>query len=106
MEVYKPGSVIFKQGDKADGIFLIERGIVTIVIDNVEMAHKTPVNMLKKGDIFGEISYIMQDNRNATALAQTEVVLKRIDHLKCKELLIHLVNKLKKTNEYILALDE
>lgn len=105
MEVFKQGQIIFKQGDQADAVYMIERGTVTIMVDNKEHTKKSPVNLLKKGDILGEISFIMQKPRNATALAQTEVVLKRLDNLKCKELLIHLAKKMEKMNEFIMTMD-
>ena len=59
---------IFKQGDVGLGMFIIEKGDVSIVAGK----HKQEISRLGDGDFFGEIALFSEQVRSATAIAMTE----------------------------------
>jgi CRP/FNR family transcriptional regulator, cyclic AMP receptor protein len=65
----KEGTLIFQEGDKADGLFIIKSGKVGIRLGNRTLAELT-VN-----SIFGEMALIDDAPRSATAIALTDVEL-------------------------------
>lgn len=66
----KEGTLIFQEGDKADGLFVIKRGQVRIRLGNRTLAE------LSANSIFGEMALIDEGPRSAAAMAAepTEVV--------------------------------
>ena len=67
------GTVIFRQGDPGEEMFLIKEGVVEI---------RTAAGFLAKleaGDIFGEMSLIGDEPRSATAVAVTDCNLVPVD---------------------------
>ena len=65
----KEGTLIFQEGDKADGLFIIKSGKVGICLGNRTLAELTVNN------IFGEMALIDDAPRSATAIALTDVEL-------------------------------
>jgi CRP/FNR family transcriptional regulator, cyclic AMP receptor protein len=65
----KAGSVIFREGEAADQLFVIKSGEVRIQIGN------RTITELSAGDIFGEMALIDNEPRSATAVAMTDVEL-------------------------------
>jgi len=73
-ETFQDGQVIFQEGANGDWIYVVEEG-------EVEISKKAPdgqkviIEVLKPGDIFGEMAYIDKTPRSATATARgtTEV---------------------------------
>ena len=65
----KAGSVIFREGEAADRLFVIKSGEVRIQIGN------RTITELCAGDIFGEMALIDNEPRSATAVAMTDVEL-------------------------------
>ena len=65
----KEGTLIFQEGDKADGLFVIKRGQVGIRLGNRTLAE------LSANSIFGEMALIDDAPRSATAVAMTDVEL-------------------------------
>ena len=63
------GSVIFREGEAADRLFVIKSGEVRIQIGN------RTITELSAGDIFGEMALIDNELRSATAVAMTDVEL-------------------------------
>lgn len=77
---YPQGAVIFEQGAKADGFYLIYGGKVRIVrkIQKKEIQ----LAILEREDYFGEMALIAKRPRSATAMALTDtslLVLSRAD---------------------------
>jgi EAL domain-containing protein (putative c-di-GMP-specific phosphodiesterase class I)/CRP-like cAMP-binding protein len=68
------GECIFKEGDQGDFAYIIEEG-------EVEISTVTPenecviLNVLKSGDMFGELALVDGSARSASAYAKTNVVL-------------------------------
>ncbi|MCF8060225.1 MAG: EAL domain-containing protein [Bacteriovoracaceae bacterium] len=71
--VIPKGELIFKEGQSADCAYLIESGQVELFVTNKE--ESTPLSLLGPGEIFGEMSIFHGSRREASAKANTEVVL-------------------------------
>lgn len=74
----QPGDVLFREGEKGDDAYIIERGAIEISLDLA--AGKKVLATLTKGDILGEMSLIDDAPRSATAIAVEDaelLVLKR-----------------------------
>ena len=65
----KAGGVIFREGERADELFVIKSGYVRIQVGNRMMADLTAES------IFGEMALIDSEPRSATAVAITDVEL-------------------------------
>ena len=66
---FKAGSVIFREGDEANELFVVKSGQVRIQIGN------RTVTELGQESIFGEMALIDSEPRSATAIAITDVEL-------------------------------
>jgi CRP-like cAMP-binding protein len=71
------GSVILREGEFGDSIFLIGSGSVQIVLQG---EHRPPITLsiLKKGEFFGETAPIAQRPRSATVIARENSTLLEI----------------------------
>lgn len=76
-ETYPQGEAIFDEGSSGDWIYVVLKGQVEIF--KMAKGKRIVVDMLKEGDVFGEVSFIDKQPRSAGARAQTEVVLGVID---------------------------
>jgi CRP/FNR family transcriptional regulator, cyclic AMP receptor protein len=65
----KPGETIFKEGDTAKELYVIQSGQVEIQLGN------RLLDTLEPNDLFGEMALIDGAPRSATAIAKTDVVL-------------------------------
>jgi CRP/FNR family cyclic AMP-dependent transcriptional regulator len=66
---FKAGSVIFREGDAANELFVVRSGEVRIQIGN------RTITELRQDSIFGEMALIDSEARSATAIAVTDVEL-------------------------------
>jgi len=74
IEGRKKGEEIIRIGDERDGIYYLAKGKV-----RVEDREGNIIARLSDGDIFGEMAYFSEDGkRNATVVADTDVVLRKI----------------------------
>ncbi|MDD5385146.1 MAG: cyclic nucleotide-binding domain-containing protein [Gallionella sp.] len=72
---YKAGDVLFHQGDKADGLYLIRRG--SVIISHMTGGKEDVLSYVITGNYFGEMALISDKPRSKTARAAsaTDVVL-------------------------------
>jgi CRP-like cAMP-binding protein len=70
-KVYAPGTVVFREGDTGDEMYIIQRGKVRVSKDFSGKPHVIAV--LDKGEFFGEMAIVSQLARTATVTAIDEV---------------------------------
>ena len=81
IRTYQPGEVIFNQGERGVGMYIVLEGIAEVSVSNntdVEgrSSEKLIITQLKKEDFFGEMA-LVEDNsrRTATAIALEDTQL-------------------------------
>jgi CRP-like cAMP-binding protein len=76
-ENFHDGQIIFEEGSHGDWIYVVDEGAVEIskIIDG----EKVIVELLKEGDVFGEMAYIAKIPRTATAMARGETTVGIVD---------------------------
>jgi EAL domain-containing protein (putative c-di-GMP-specific phosphodiesterase class I) len=80
-EIYPSGEIIFKEGDPGNSAYIIEEGLVEVLVNDLHRTH------IGKGELFGEIALIDQQPRTATVRAVENTVLIPIPRQLVKELL-------------------
>jgi len=70
-KTYKPGDIIFKEGDIGDEMFIIRSG--KIAITKLSRDVETTLAILDAGEFFGEMAIIDNQPRSASAKAETDV---------------------------------
>lgn len=77
--LFSPGETIVRQGDDADELYIIEQGIVAVVLE--DKGKKTSeVTRLGPGMFFGEMALVTGERRQATVRAVEECELMVIGH--------------------------
>lgn len=109
-KTYLDGQIIFEEGSSGDGVYVVQSGKVEIS-RNVG-GEKIVIEVLQAGEIFGELGFISQATRSATARALGATSIGMINptfidqelnklSTSFKEILSRLVTRLKKTSEYL-----
>ena len=70
---YELGTEIFKEGDTGDCMYIIQQGNIKIHKGNTTLA------ILKEKEVFGDLSLLDADTRSASATADTDCILYKID---------------------------
>ncbi len=74
LELKKKGSVITQIDGNPDGIFYIDNGSVNVLDEQGKL-----ISTLGAGNVFGEMAYFTKNKkRNATVVANSDVILRRI----------------------------
>lgn len=94
-KTFSVNEVIFNKGDVGDSLYIIEDGIVEIVNPNENKI----IASLQKGSLFGEMSLVVGEPRNATAVSKTNCTLLKINKL-------NFDNMLKKSSELQSAVEK
>ena len=68
---FKPGEVIFWEGEPGMGMYIIQHGEVGI-FQGRETSHEEELANLRDGDFFGEMALLSETPRSATAVALTD----------------------------------
>jgi acyl-CoA reductase-like NAD-dependent aldehyde dehydrogenase len=81
---YAAGTAIFKVGDEGDACYLVDQGVVRIDLDRLGLTHSeidsdSTLGYIEPGGILGELTLLDGLPRSASAYAQTEVSMRRID---------------------------
>ncbi len=71
-KTYAPGEIIFRRGDTADCLYVINAGEVE-VIQGGEGENETILARLGEGEYFGEMALLSNAPRNATIRAATDL---------------------------------
>lgn len=83
---YPTDTVIFKQGDEGDGMYIILQGAVKLITTNAQGKSHT-LNVIAEGSVFGEMSLLTGDCRSATAITTSNVKLLKLGNDFFNELL-------------------
>ena len=70
---YHPGEIIFRQGQKGAGLFLILKG--NVEINSTKEGVTLNLAHLDEGSFFGELSLFSEEPRTATATSKEETIL-------------------------------
>jgi len=81
-EVFVPGEIVIRQGDKGHELFFVMRGCCEVLSD-----HFTPVATKEVGDYFGEIALVLDTVRTASIRAKTFCVLANLSRSDFEECL-------------------
>lgn len=76
--LYSNGDVIVRQGETGDCMYVVQRGQVAIVLEEPD-GSETGLNVLKEGDLFGEMAILEKQPRSATARAIGEARILTVD---------------------------
>jgi CRP/FNR family cyclic AMP-dependent transcriptional regulator len=77
---YADGEVIFREGDKGEGMYVIQAGKVKITKETP--SGEVTLSTLGNGDIFGEMALFDKLPRSATATASGEARVLSVDKTK------------------------
>jgi CRP-like cAMP-binding protein/small-conductance mechanosensitive channel len=72
------GTVIVRQGDAGDSLYLLAEGVLDVGIDSGEAGGGTVVDRMVAGDVFGEMSLLTGQPRSATVTAAIDSVVYEI----------------------------
>jgi CRP-like cAMP-binding protein len=108
-EIYNPGDVIIRQGDRADYVFNLTEGSAEVVVDGVT------VGGIEEGEIFGAMAVLTNADRTATVMAKTRCSVVKVpkdqfaDLIKSNPttihtLLIDMANSIVNLNEQLVGL--
>ena len=64
-EIYEPGAVIIRQGERADFVYNMSSGVAEVLVDGVN------VGRIGEGEIFGAMAALTNADRSATVKAKT-----------------------------------
>lgn len=76
-ETYKPGDMIFFEGDIENHFYIVETGVVQIFTKD-KVGNRVNIVQIFDGESFGEFAMLDHKPRSATAQAITDVTLVRV----------------------------
>lgn len=74
---YLPNTVILREGEVSDSLFLMGSGSVQVTLRGTG-GPVTPLAVLQRGEVFGEMAVLEQKPRSATVLAKEKCVVLEI----------------------------
>ena len=74
--LYGDGEIIFHAGDPGDCMYLVQKGMLDVILDEAE---DQVVNVISSGEFFGEMSLFSGDPRSATIRCRGESRIMTID---------------------------
>src|ERR671912_2277296 len=74
---YAAGEPICREGEVSDRLYLIESGVVAVMIGEGSAART--IARLRRGDIFGEMGLLTDEPRSATVLPTMPVQVRELD---------------------------
>jgi len=113
---YKKKEIIVNKGDTGEEIFYLLEGEVEILLSSTPQDN-SPANVLQADSFFGEMGYLLSEERSATIRAKTDVsvlmlppslfetILKHDKNLD-RDIIEHMSRRIKSTNEHLRNLIE
>jgi membrane protein len=113
---YKAGDTIFLHGEDSHDIYFIVSGEVSIFLDNNNADLKHRLALIKSGNFFGEMGYVLANRRSAMAKAHTDLQalvlppplfanVLRIDPKADSKVIETLSERLRHTNEQLSSME-
>jgi len=87
---YQSGEVLIEHGGNGDEFFMLMSGHLNILTKS-----QTKVAELKPGQFFGEVAFILNEQRTANVVAEDDVVVMVIDHKTLKLMPVALRDRIK-----------
>ncbi len=84
---FSPGQTIFSMGDPGDSLFVVDSGEVEISVRDT-LGEEIVFDVLKKGEVFGELAVLDHGARTATARAVSSVEVLAIKRAVVREFLV------------------
>jgi len=78
-EVYSAGTVIFRQGDTGNALYVLASGNVGVYLSSSEPESQTLLKILQPGEPFGEMALLNSAPRTATIVAESDCEVLRLD---------------------------
>ncbi len=107
---YHSQDIIYMQEDDANNLYLITKGRVRVYVISAN-GDETTLEILGKGRIFGESSFLQNSSRptTATAITEVELISCHLDDLypylnESKELTVSLLQMMSQTCDYLSSL--
>jgi hypothetical protein len=108
-EVYEPGDIIIRQGERADYVFNMSSGVAEVLVDDVT------VGRIGDGEIFGAMAALTHADRSATVRAKTTCSVVKVPKEQFTELiksnpatihslLVDMANSIVNLNEQLVGL--
>ena len=112
---YRPGQIIFSEGQASQSLYLVNKGIV--VIQKMKTSTSVELARVYANEVIGELSFFDRNCRSATAVAFNEVELTEIDFESLdrvfestpsylKTIIAAMAERLRKANEVIRKLQK
>jgi CRP-like cAMP-binding protein len=76
-QVYRSGTTVFKEGDPADGMYLVLKG-AAIITRKMPGGEERTVAIVTEGQSFGEVGLLVDHPRRATVVAGTDIRVLKI----------------------------
>jgi CRP/FNR family transcriptional regulator len=83
-KTYAAGDMIFHEGDRAEAMYVVERGIVEILASRAD----TVVATIRAGEPFGEVAFFDAGTRSASARAAEATQLVAFPYAGMREVLL------------------
>src|SRR5271154_4417990 len=83
---FKPGQIIFKEGDAGDGVFFVKDGLVQISAV-AGYGDSKVLTRIPPGELFGEMAVFDNQPRSASAMAEEPTTVYFIGRAEFEELL-------------------
>ncbi|KPA11565.1 Cyclic nucleotide-binding domain protein [Candidatus Magnetomorum sp. HK-1] len=84
-KVFRKGEFIFRKGEESNCAYRIKTGYVELIYEDEKEGEKTDI--LKAGDMFGELGVVSGDPRDFTARSGDHCELERIDRISLKNMI-------------------
>ena len=79
LRTVRPGQVVFRQGDRADGFYVVRKGAVQLEDEHPETGDTRVLQTVRRGEAFGEMALLTTRPRQATGRAVGDVELFVVD---------------------------
>jgi len=97
-KTFKDGTCIIRQGDQADGMFFLEKGVIRVTIINPN-GEEEELGEHQKGKYFGELALIENQPRSANVYAKGDVKVAFLERESFERLLGPCLDIMKRNSE-------